>query len=317
MSAPAARDRPGTALAAGAAFRFAHVSDWHLPPPAGVAPWRAGNLKQWLGGVSWALNRRRHFRAEVGEAALRAVAAAAPDHVCVTGDLVNFGLPGEFAEAARWLERLEQVAPLSLVPGNHDALVRAAVPEFRGRWHSWLQAGPAGAAYPAVWRQGPVAVVGLSSAVPTRPFMAHGVVDRGQLAALDELLPRLRAEGRFRIVLVHHPVQRGAAAPRRALRNAPALRALLRRRGAELVLHGHMHVPLAAMIEGPDGPIPVFGAGAAAQLGDGKRRGHFHLFTLRGEAGAWRLEVTHHGHDPATGEFRGGAAARVAVPPGR
>lgn len=317
MSAEVVRDGAKTSLAAGAAFRFAHVSDWHLPPPAGASPWGAGKLKQWLGGVSWALHRRRHFREEVFAAALRAVEAAAPDHVCVTGDLVNFGLPGEFVQAARWLERLERVAPLSLVPGNHDALVRAAVPEFRRHWQSWLQAGPAGAAHPAVWRQGPVAVVGLSSAVPTRPFMAHGVVDRGQLAALDELLPQLREEGRFRIVLVHHPVQRGVAAPRRALRNAPALRALLRRRGAELVLHGHMHVPLAARIEGPDGPIPVFGAGAASHLGDGRRRGHFHLFTLRREAGAWQLEVTHQWHERATGEFRGDAAVRVDVPPGR
>jgi len=77
-----------------------------------------------------------------------------------------------------------------------------------------------------------------------------------------------------------------------------------------------MHVPLEARIDGPDGPIPVFGAGAASQLGAGRRRGHFHLFTLRREAGAWRLEVAHHWHERTTGEFRGGAAVRVEVPAG-
>lgn len=314
MRLEAPPDRPMAALAAGAAFRFAQVSDWHLPPPPGASPWLARGLKRWLGGVSWALHRRQHFRAEVFAAAMQAVEAAAPDHVCVTGDLVNFGLPGEFAQAAAWLERLARLAPLSLVPGNHDALVPAAVPEFRRRWQPWLQAGPVGAAHPAVWRQGPVAVVGLSSAVATRPFLAHGMVDRGQLAALDELLPRLRAEGRFRIVLVHHPVQRGAAAPRRALRNAPAVRALLRRHGAELVLHGHLHVPVEARIEGPEGPIPVFGAGSASLLGAGRRRGHFHLFTLRTEAGAWRLEVAHHHYAATAGRFRAAPAVPVAVP---
>ena len=49
--------------------------------------------------------------------------AHAPDHVALTGDLVNIALPGEFHNAAAWLKGFGNADWVTLVPGNHDAYV--------------------------------------------------------------------------------------------------------------------------------------------------------------------------------------------------
>ena len=81
---------------------FAHISDPHLTSPAGVAP------RDLLGEA-------------VMTALLRDLTERDVDHVVVTGDLPNLGLPAELAEARRWLTRVGPPARLTVVPGNHDA----------------------------------------------------------------------------------------------------------------------------------------------------------------------------------------------------
>src|SRR5690606_9213308 len=100
---------------------LAHISDLHLP----FEPQLKGRdrlSKRQLSAWSW---RRRGgiHRAEVLDALVADLDAAGPDHIVITGDIVNFALPEEFARAAAWLERLAPAERISLVPGNHDALV--------------------------------------------------------------------------------------------------------------------------------------------------------------------------------------------------
>ena len=284
-------------------FRFIQCSDWHLTPPPGSG--RPTALKQRLGMISWRLNRHRRHRREVFDAALRIWRQTPVDRFCVVGDLVNFALPAEFRAAAAELTALEKLAPVSLVPGNHDALVRSGTGEQAAHWSRWLRGDAAEAEGLAVWRQGPVAVLGLTSAVATAPFMAWGKVTVGQVAAVEDRLRQLRQDGAFRIVMIHHPPQTGAAGWRRGLHHASALREALRRVGAELVLHGHLHHPVRASLPGPEGPIPVCGTGSASYLArtPGGRCGQFNLFHLAGAPGQWRLTVTDYRHNPLDGEF--------------
>jgi 3',5'-cyclic AMP phosphodiesterase CpdA len=51
---------------------------------------------------SWRLRRRAHHREAVLTALLRDLTERDVDHVVVTGDLTNLGLPAELAEARRW-----------------------------------------------------------------------------------------------------------------------------------------------------------------------------------------------------------------------
>lgn len=235
------------------------------------------------------------------------------DRFCVTGDLVNFALPQEFREATVDLERLCNVAPVSLTPGNHDALVGSDLTELRRHWAKWLVGAGEGSAEGNVHLHGPVAFIGVTSAIPTGPFMAYGTVAPTEISAMEQTLRKLKREGYFRVVMMHHPPQVGAAPWHCGLHGAVPLREALQRAGAELLLHGHLHRPVRSWLAGPDAPIPVFGVGSTSLASNrpGGRRGHFHLFTIQdGPAGRF-LEVTDYHHDVRNGEYHPGSPERV------
>ena len=86
-----------------AAFTLAHLSDPHLPPlPRPRLSDLAG--KRMLGYLNWTRNRHKFHRRPVLDALVSDMLAQAPDHIAMTGDLVNLALEAEFAPARRWLE---------------------------------------------------------------------------------------------------------------------------------------------------------------------------------------------------------------------
>jgi 3',5'-cyclic AMP phosphodiesterase CpdA len=239
---------PGPALS-GNRLRFAHLSDLHLPHEPRLRL-RQRFSKRQLSVFSWYRHRRAVQRPEI-LAALRAeLAQRRPDRIVITGDITNFSLPEEFSAAAEWISALP--APVSLVPGNHDALVRMPLEQGLGKLGRWSTPD----AWPFVHHHGQVAFIGLKSAVPTAPLLASGSLGRSQCASLAQILARERQAGRQRIVMLHHPVADGAVRARKALADRRELRAVLREHGAELVLHGHARNARLDAIAGPDGPIP-------------------------------------------------------------
>ncbi|WP_149538674.1 metallophosphoesterase family protein [Siccirubricoccus phaeus] len=299
-------------------FALAHLSDLHLPIPAGaLRPWRQLAGKRLLAYLAW---RRKRRWAVPAEALLTDLAAAAADHVVVTGDLTNLALPAEFAASRDWLAALGPPDQVTVVPGNHDATV--AVPWERGAgvWQAWMTdaAGEPGAPlFPFLRRRSPLAVIGLSSAVPTPPGSARGWLGAAQLTRLPALLDAAAREGLFRVLLVHHPPFVGPGGRRKALSDREGLRAVLARHGAELVLHGHHHRTLSGELPGPSGPIPVLGA-PQALAGGGAQPG-WSLLRIARDGPGWRVEVTERVPDPVSGAFRDGqhrtlrlAAARPA-----
>jgi len=86
-------------------FVLAHVSDPHLAPLP-RARWTELAGKRAAGFINW--HRKRHLihRAEVLARVVADIAASAPDHIAVTGDLVNISLEREYAPAAAWLQSL-------------------------------------------------------------------------------------------------------------------------------------------------------------------------------------------------------------------
>src|SRR5262249_53086844 len=141
---------------------------------------------------------------------VRDLQAHAPDHIAVTGDLVNLALPSEFAPAQAWLQSVGQPHLVTAIPGNHDAYVRATRHCFVESFADYLRGDEPtapGNAFPFLRRRGPVALIGLSSAVPTAPLMATGTLGRAQIAALERILVSLSTEQVFRVLLVHHPLR--------------------------------------------------------------------------------------------------------------
>ena len=196
-----------------AAFILAHLSDPHLPPlPSPRLADLAG--KRALGYLNWTRNRHKFHKREVLDTLVSDVQAQVPDHIAITGDLVNLALEAEFAPSRAWLESVGAPDRVTVIPGNHDAYVRATQHRFAEAWGNYLagdDASDRGAAFPAVRRRGPLALISVSSAVPTPPLMATGWLGRGQLDALARILAGLSAEQAFRVLLDPSPAAFGRA----------------------------------------------------------------------------------------------------------
>jgi 3',5'-cyclic AMP phosphodiesterase CpdA len=278
------------------AFTLAHFSDPHLPPlPKPRLKELAG--KRALGYLNWTRNRQKYYRREVLDALVRDLQAERPDHVAVTGDLVNLALPAEFAAAQAWLGSVGAPESVTAIPGNHDAYVRATRHRFVEAFGEYLRGDePASNTFPFLRRRGPVALIGLSSAVPTAPFMATGTLGRAQIEALERVLISLSTEQVFRVLLVHHPL-RSDSRPKR-LTDSAALITLLRKHGVELILHGHDHIHSTMWFDGPDRKIPSIGVPAASALARGRHpAAAYNLYTIERDGNAWRCEQVSRGID--------------------
>jgi 3',5'-cyclic AMP phosphodiesterase CpdA len=232
--------------------------------------------------------------------------AQRPDHVAVTGDLVNIGMGSEFQRAALWMETLGEASDVSFVPGNHDAYVRASMPLLEATFAPWT-AGDAhqrGATFPFLRIRRDVAIVGLSSAVPTGPLMATGRLGKAQLEAFAELLRETGAKGLARVVLIHHPPMSGGTPPLRGLSDAVAFRRVVRDFGAEAILHGHTHRQAVRSLPSRaartvGGAVPVLGApSAAAAARDPRYRAAYHLVRLDRDGERWRVGARARGLTP-------------------
>jgi 3',5'-cyclic AMP phosphodiesterase CpdA len=301
-------------------FSLAHLSDLHLPPPPReTSLWRLSK-KQVLAILSWHRKRHRIHTLRPLAALLGDLAAFAPDHLALTGDITNFAVPEEFRDAREWLDQRGPSSGLSVIPGNHDLTSAQPWRAGIGQWDAWSQGDQDTTQegtdpFPFLKRRGPAAIIGLSSAVTTPVFSAAGQLGQAQRERLETLLGQARQEGLFRVVLIHHPPVMGQGGPRKALRDRAALCAILQRVGAELVLHGHHHVTRLIGLPGPDGPIPVFGVPAAlATIAQPEIAGwHFHRI-LRTDAG-WRLTTIARRYDAGSGRFRQAAEWTMNLPP--
>lgn len=273
-----------------APFTLAHLSDPHLAPlPKPRLIELAG--KRVLGYVNWTRNRHKYQRREVLDALVADMKAQAPDHIAVTGDLVNLALEAEFAPARAWLDEVGPPDRVTTIPGNHDAYVRATSHRFGETFAPYLAGDDGRVGFPSVRRRGPLALISLSTAVPTLPLLATGTLGRDQLASLEALLDQLATEDVFRVLLVHHPLKSDARQKR--MTDAPALLALLKRHGVELVLHGHDHVHSTIWIDGPNGNIPVLGVPSASALAHGHYpAAAYNLLRIQKDNAGWRCEQT-------------------------
>lgn len=266
---------------------LAHVSDLHLPFEPVLSPLQRLSKRQLS---SWAWRRRGALhRTEILEALTADLRVQGADHIVVTGDIANFSLPEEFRRAGAWLEALAPADCISLVPGNHDALVRVAESEGLGRLAAWTRAE---GGWPFVHRRGWLALIGLNSARPTAPLLARGRIGTEQLSRLEKILAAERETGRMRIVLLHHPVADGAVSWRKALADRAALRDVLRQEGAELVLHGHARDARFDALPGPQGPIPSLCVPSSSALPSPVDEGaRWHRLTLSWAGGSGRVQV--------------------------
>jgi 3',5'-cyclic AMP phosphodiesterase CpdA len=291
---------------------FAHLSDPHLTTLQRVR-WQQLMNKRMLGYLSWQRKRRAEHRGEVLDALLADLRQTRPDHVVITGDLTHIGLPDEFRQARLWLDRLGAADRVTVVPGNHDAYVRTPWASTFSLWQPYMQSDaefaqapgcPDEDLFPSLRVRNGVALIGLSSASASAPFLATGSLGPQQRQRLSLLLRQAGQQGLFRVVLLHHPPRVEDEKWRKRLIDGKALCAILECEGAELVLHGHSHRTVEAGIPHGQGKIPVFGIPSASAIGHKEgRRAQYYLYKVRREGEHWSVRVSIRGYQPDHDSF--------------
>jgi hypothetical protein len=282
---------------------LAHLSDPHLAPLP-KPHWSELIGKRVTGYVNWQRKRRFIHDPAVLSAIAADIRAHAPDHIAVTGDIANIALPAEFLRGRDWLESLGSAQDVTFVPGNHDIYVREAGALAARQWGAYMCDDDGETGFPFVRRRANVALIGLSTGVPTAPFLATGWLGTKQLAEFAAILNKLKDEDFFRVILIHHPPVSDVARHKR-LMDGSILKRVIAAHGADLLLHGHDHLRMINWLQGPKGTrIPAFSVQRT-----GTRQGCSRLQSLQDRRRARRLALRHdfarlrlRGRDHAAGQ---------------
>ncbi|NKC02493.1 metallophosphoesterase family protein [Brucella haematophila] len=287
-------------------FRLAHISDIHLSPLPRVR-YRELASKRITGYINWLRNRKGAMHGTVLDKLVADMLAQAPNHIAVTGDLVNLALNLEIDIAADWLSKLGNPDDVSVVPGNHDAYVPGALDRSCRKWEPWMRGDGIDnkgkrPQFPYMRVRDDVAMIGVSSARATAPFMASGDFRSAQAKRLAATLDEAGARGLFRVVMIHHPPIHGATPTHKRLYGIRRFQKVIRKHGAELVIHGHTHLATKYEIDGPNGNVPVICVPSASQnYGGHKPPARYNLFNIdRKPDGGWHCLWEQHGIEDAS-----------------
>lgn len=274
--------------------------------------------KRIIGYLSWHRRRKAIHQRKVLSALAVDLGQVRPHHVAITGDICNISLPREFVNGLDWLNTLGRPDWISLVPGNHDAYVPMPWDQSFGLWADYMSSDsidggepilPKGVDdFPYVRICGPLAIIGVSSAVPAPLIKASGRIGAQQLENLEAILNDMSGRDLFRVVLLHHPPFEAGVNRRKRLQDLDAFQGVLGRVGAEMVLHGHSHRFSFERIAGARGYVPVIGvpsasASAAASSARGRCPAHYHIYGIEQDQNRWRVTVRVRGLNPLTEEF--------------
>ena len=285
--------------------RIAHVSDPHLAPlPRPTLSELAG--KRLSGYLSWTLKRHNIHLRPVLDLIVADVKRARPDHVALTGDLVNISLMAEYRQARAWLEDFGTPDWITLAPGNHDAYVHVPWESGPGLWQAYFESAPhrretkatLAGYFPLVRFRKSLAIIAVSTAVPTAVGIATGLLGEEQLERLAKVLADLRQRGFYRLLLIHHPPLRRLAPARKELLDGDRLRAVLEAEGTELVVYGHNHLHQRAEIASAHGPVHMIGIPSASQIEHHGCTAAWNLYEVKRQGGTWTTDVTTRSFDP-------------------
>jgi 3',5'-cyclic AMP phosphodiesterase CpdA len=167
---------------------------------------------------------------------VRAVHAAQPDLIVVSGDLTQQGRRREFAEARKFLLALP--GPQIVVPGNHDVPIWNPIARFSnplGRFKHYITSDP----FP-FYEDDEIAVLGINTARST--MTKYGHISRKQLVLIREKLCPV-SNDKIKIVVTHHPfdLPEGYHDKRQIVNRAGRAMTVLAECGADLFLAGHLH----------------------------------------------------------------------------
>ena len=212
-------------------------------------------------------------------ALLRAVAAAVPDLVVVSGDITQRARVAEFKAAAHFLESLP--APVLAVPGNHDVplhnvLLRWLSPLDRYRRYITSDLAP-------IFEDAEIAVLGVNTARALT--FKDGRINRRQMEAAMRRFANCSKDV-TRIVVTHHTFdtpdpEPGAIAAHKVVGRANMAMAGFLLADVDMILSGHLHMSgvgeTTKRYKLPGRAALLIRAGTAAST---RRRGEVNAFNI-------------------------------------
>lgn len=258
-----------------------------------------------------------HFGTEV-PAVVTALQAALselrPDMIVVSGDITQRARAAQFAAAAAFIDSLPPV-PKLLVPGNHD------LPLFNLPLRLLLPDHGYRSAFGATEQEriaGRVSVIGFDATLRLRHTRGSLRPEHVRLRMAASADPANPADpSRWRIAVVHQPLHTLLDEDRdECLIGAAAIADALAGCGADLVLSGHVHMPLLADTRAIFAGLPrhfvLSGAGTAVSWRT--RPGAPNSFNLlQLDDATRRMTLTLHAFDAATQVFRPDYARAFAL----
>ena len=159
------------------------------------------------------------------------------------------------------------------------------------------------------------AVIGVSSARPSAPFLAVGSIGQDQLHELEKILADTGRQRLFRIVLIHHPPMPSTVSWHKRLTDGVAFRSILARHGAELILHGHAHRTSLTQLETCTGMTPAVGVPSASAIGrKAERCARYHLYRLSRNVQGWDVQVSVRRYSLADDRFVANGIRHLMLP---
>jgi len=294
-------------------FVLAHFSDPHISNMKSIGI-RDLLSKRIYGYLRWRLHRGTEHSGAVLAALLEDLRQQRPDHVAITGDLTHLSLPIEFESVEKWLRSIGSHHQVTVIPGNHDAYVRTEWEPTHAHWTAYMlsdnvptPSGPSGgldSVFPS-WRiRGPIALIGVSTARPSAPYLAIGSIGSRQLEKLERIMAQAARQKLFRVILIHHPPAAGTVSWRKRLTDADKFRSLLKQYGADLILHGHAHRAARSRLPVAAGKAPVVGAPSASAVGrNHARRARYYLYRISPSGRGWNVGLRVRIYSPAENAF--------------
>jgi len=200
-----------------------------------------------------------HANVPLIETLEKSIPGLRPDAIIVSGDLSQRARHGEFQRARAFVTAASEVAPVYVLPGNHDV-----------SWW-WRPLGPFGSGllyrkYRRYFGPDLTPILRLPRAVIAGVLTSDGAAWGSPSCRVRDLAAKghlskaeyLRVRGIFtdaaphliRVLVVHHNVVRGERSGMRGLAHARRAMRRIAASGAELVLCGHDHHEAAHLVDG-------------------------------------------------------------------
>lgn len=260
----------------------------------------------------------RPFVEEHVEAAFVVAHSTSFDAIIVSGDLSQRAREREFREARAILDRLRDIAPLLVVPGNHDAQWWRAPfgigshDAVHERWRHYIQHE----LEPTLHVAG-ATIVGVNSAPGIMPWtttwnprdlrVKGGLTDE-QLANATRRFA-VAANGDLRVLVVHHNVIRGRLSGRWGMARPHRVLDAIAAMKAHVVCTGHDHEERIEVIERNGRQFLVSTANTLSSRMRGRRASSFNVI----EANHAGVRVTPWLFDEPSQAFREGGEVWMTV----